>query len=262
MFKEIFSNKKKQLIPYLTAGVPSLNDTEELVEVLVSEGVEILELGVPFSDPSADGAVLQAASAEALKNNVQLKDVLELAGRLHQKHPGLAIVIFTYLNPLLAFGLINYVKAAKSFGIAATLTVDLPLEEADEYLKIHQQYNLKTVFLSSPTTSLERLKRIQTASTAFLYYVSRNGVTGEQSTISETLGDEMGKLNASVTGPVAIGFGIKNAEQAAHVARYSDAVIIGSAYMRLILEPADSETRKTKILNFTRECVQRLAVKG
>ena len=110
MFNRIFSQNKKQLIPYLTAGVPTLYETENLVAALVSEGVEILELGVPFSDPSADGAILQTASELALKNNVQLKDVLELAGRLHKNHPQLAVVIFTYLNPLLSYGLENYVR--------------------------------------------------------------------------------------------------------------------------------------------------------
>ncbi|MFZ4714212.1 MAG: tryptophan synthase subunit alpha [Bacteriovoracaceae bacterium] len=256
MFKNIFDQKKKQLIPYLTAGVPSLEETEKLVDMMVQEGVEILELGVPFSDPSADGAILQLASSEALKNNVQLKDVLNLAERLHQKHPRLAIVLFTYLNPLLAMGLENYVLEAKSKGVAATLTVDLPIEEAEEYIELHQKFGLQTVFLSSPTTSMSRLKNIQAASSAFLYYISRTGVTGEQKEISESLGFEVAKLKEVAKGPLAIGFGISNAEQAAKISQFCDAVIIGSAYMRLILEQKDSALRFISVQKLTRDCVK------
>ena len=258
MFKQIFSFEKKVLIPYLTAGVPSLDETFSLACAMIESGAGVLELGVPFSDPSADGAVLQAAAHEALKNKINLVQVLGLAERIHKCHPKVPIVIFTYLNPLLAIGLGKYVKLATLSGVAATLTVDLPLEEAGEYLKLHAASGLKTVFLATPTTSPERLIQIAKASTGFLYYVSRNGVTGEQQEISNTLGDEVGAIRKKTELPLAIGFGISTPTQVRAVAQYADAVVIGSAYMRMILETPNADEREQKVRSFTLNCVHAL----
>lgn len=248
----------KLLIPFLMAGVPSLTETEKIAEAMIKGGAQILELGVPFSDPSADGVVLQKASEVALKNNLTLKDVLQTAANIKEKFPDVGIVIFTYLNPILSFGLRNYVQAAVKAGISATLTVDLPVEEASEYLEIHRQGGLKTVFLASPTTSESRLKKIQEASTGFLYYVSRTGVTGEQQSLSETLSDEMKLIRARTSIPVAVGFGISTPEQVQVVAKVADAVIIGSAYMRMIMAEVDSSKRLVAVGEFTKECIEAL----
>lgn len=256
MFKKIFSKNKKVLIPFIMAGAPSLEQSYQLAIAMLEEGAGILELGVPFSDPSADGEVLQKAADVALKNNVTLLDVFHLTKRIKQKFPDAPIVLFTYLNPLLAFGLENYVKEAVDFGVSATLTVDLPLEEAREYLALHQKYNLKTVFLASPTTTRERLVEIDHASSAFLYYISRNGVTGEKSSISSSLTQEIANVREVVTHPVAIGFGISTPEQAKEVSLKADAVVIGSAYMRMILENSNDSAREIQVRQFTRECVK------
>jgi tryptophan synthase alpha chain len=256
MFKKTFAKNKKTLIPFIMAGAPSLEQSYHLAIAMLEEGAGILELGVPFSDPSADGEVLQKAADVALKNNVTLLDVFNLTKRIKQKFPDAPIVLFTYLNPLLAYGLENYVKHAVDFGVSATLTVDLPLEEAQEYLALHEKYNLKTVFLASPTTKRERLVEIDHASTAFLYYISRNGVTGEKSSISTSLAQEIANVREIVTHPVAIGFGISTPEQAKEVSLKADAVVIGSAYMRMILENANDSAREAQVRQFTRECVK------
>jgi tryptophan synthase alpha chain len=254
IFSDVFSTHKKVLIPFIMAGVPSLNESEDLATALIEEGAKILELGVPFSDPSADGVVLQHASEVALKNAVTLKNVLELAKKISHKHPSVPIVLFTYLNPILALGLENYIKLAVDSGVSATLTVDMPLEEAQDYIQLHKQYGLGMVFLASPTTSLERLKKIQAASTAFLYYISRTGVTGEQQAISSSLAMEVSQLREVVKTPLAIGFGISNAEQSQAVAQFADGVIIGSAFMRIILENNDAQKREVLLRNLARTC--------
>jgi len=256
MFNKVFGKNKKVLIPFIMAGAPSLEDSYQLAVAMIEEGAGILELGVPFSDPSADGEILQKAADIALKNNVTLMDVFKLSERIKKRFPEVPIVLFTYLNPLLAHGLENYVKDAIHHGISATLTVDLPLEEAQEYLVLHQKYKLKNVFLASPTTRTERLLAIDKASSAFLYYISRNGVTGEKTSISSTLGQEMANLRAVVSSPVAIGFGISTPEQAKEVSLKADAVVIGSAYMRLILENSHAPTREEQVRAFTRVCVR------
>lgn len=256
MFNKTFSKNKKILIPFIMAGAPSLEQSYQLAIAMLEEGAGILELGVPFSDPSADGEVLQKAADVALKNKVTLLDVFNLTKRIKQKFPDVPIVLFTYLNPLLAYGLKNYVKAAVDFGVSATLTVDLPLEEARDYLALHEKCNLKTVFLASPTTRRERLIAIDQASSAFLYYISRNGVTGEKSSISTSLTHEIANVREVVTHPVAIGFGISTPEQAKEVSLSADAVVIGSAYMRMILENSSDSAREAQIRQFTRECVK------
>jgi tryptophan synthase alpha chain len=256
MFKETFGKNKKVLIPFIMAGVPGLDESYQLAVAMIEEGAKILELGVPFSDPSADGEVLQRAAEVALHNNVTLIDVINLSKRINQRFPKVPIVLFTYLNPLLAYGLENYVKLATESGVAATLTVDLPIEEAGEYIKLHQKYNLKNVFLASPTTRPKRLIEINKASSAFLYYVSRNGVTGEKTSISATLDQEIANIREVTSSPVAIGFGISTAEQAREVSLKADAVVIGSAYMRMILENKTPQAREEQVRLFTRECVR------
>jgi tryptophan synthase alpha chain len=247
--------KSKSLIPFLMAGVPTLNDTEKLAEALIQGGANVLEIGVPFSDPGADGVVLQKAAEIALSQDVNLIDVLQTIKKIKAKYPQTQIVLFTYLNPLLAFGLKNYVTSAAQSGVNATLTVDLPVEEADEYIRIHKAGNLKTVFLASPTTSPERLEKIKEASTGFLYYVSRTGVTGVGTTEMPSFEKEIAKLKANFDRPVAIGFGISTPADVAKVSKDFDGVIIGSAYMKMIMESGDQVSR---VKAFTKTCVESL----
>jgi tryptophan synthase alpha chain len=251
MFNEIFKTHKKVLIPFLMAGVPSLTETEHLAEAMISGGAHILEIGVPFSDPGADGPILQKASEIALQQNVTLDEIFKCIKKIKAKHPHVAIVLFTYLNPILSYGLKSYVARAVTAGVNATLTVDLPIEEADEYRSVHIAGNLHTVFLASPTTSSARLEKIKEASTAFLYYVSRTGVTG----LSAAAAYDIDKLRSGIDRPIAIGFGISSAEDVSKVSQDFDGVIIGSAYMRMIMEADDATS---VVRTFTQKCSNHL----
>jgi tryptophan synthase alpha chain len=255
MFETLLQPQKPQLIPFLMAGYPSLEATEILASELIEQGVQILELGVPFSDPMADGPVIQMAAEKSLAAGTTLRGVLGLCRKIQGKYPSVKIVIFSYLNPLLAYGLANYTKDAQEAGAAATLTVDLPPEEATEYLHLHLQQGLKTVFLASPTTSTSRLSLINQCSSAFVYYVSRAGVTGEQANLSVSLEAEVRSLRKAVSKPVAVGFGISDPQQAQVVSRFSDAVVIGSALIRLTSESTSVKEAQLRLREFTRSCL-------
>ena len=251
----IISNPR--LIPFILAGYPNLATTEAVLESLATIGVTTVELGVPFSDPVADGPIIQKASESVA--HIQLAEILQLVSRFHARYPKLQIVIFSYLNPLLAMGLNSYVRLAKQAGVTATLTVDLPPEEAEEYCRLHKSQDLKTVFLASPSTSPERLNHINACSTGFVYYVSRAGVTGEQQDLSATLPLEVNKIRQFVNKPLAVGFGISNAKQAAQVAQFADAVVIGSTFVRLLGESKTPEQACQKVSTFASNCLKAIA---
>ena len=234
MLSQIFQNGRKGLIPFVMAGYPSFEDSLRYALALIDEGITALEIGVPFSDPLADGPVIQHAASVALSNGTNLQTVFSLVRGIKARQPNLPIVLFTYLNPLLRCGLAHYARSAVAAGAAATLCVDIPPEEADAYVQVHREANLKTIFLASPTTTQERLQRIATLSTGFLYYVSRTGVTGEAEHVSSTLAHELSAIRAHVSVPVAVGFGISTPEQAAGVAKHADAVVIGSRFLSLM----------------------------
>ena len=247
--------EQKGLIPFLMAGYPSLEASEKLASALIEEGSVALEIGVPFSDPLADGPVIQKAAALALENGTTLADTLAMIARLTKKHPGVPIVVFSYLNPLLQYGVDAYVAAAVKSGVAATLTVDLPPEEAASFIAAHRKGGLKNVFLASPTTTTERLRIIAESSNAFVYYVSRTGVTGEQSSLSKTLALELAEVRKHIKSPIAVGFGIATAEQAAEVAKLADAVVIGSRFLTLIDQSNGAQEAETKVRALARESV-------
>jgi tryptophan synthase alpha chain len=255
---------RKTIIPFLMAGYPDLQTSEEIAGALIEEGVRVLEIGVPFSDPLADGPTIQKAASKALEQGTTLVDVFGLAARLKKKYPDVSIVLFTYLNPLLKYGLENYVKEAVRSGVNATLTVDLPPEEASQYLELHQAAGLKTVFLASPTTSLSRLKLISEVSTGFIYYISRTGVTGAQREVSNSLPSELLKVRELTQRPIAVGFGISTPEQAREVSQHCDAVVIGSHLLNFIERNVEVGKAKQEIRDFIRSCFQSLAtsVKG
>jgi len=250
----LFDKTRKQLVPFLMAGYPSLEASERLALALIEEGVRVLEVGVPFSDPLADGPVIQKVSARALENGVRLKDVFELVSRLRRRSDA-SIVLFSYLNPLLRYGFENYTRHAVEAGIHATLAVDLPPEEAEAYLAAHEKVGLKTVFLASPTTRPSRLPLIAHASTGFIYYVSRTGVTGEREDLPETLAAQLAPLRDVTSTPIAVGFGISNAEQAAVIARSADAVVIGSRFLSLVEESSDLSEAEKRVRALARNCL-------
>jgi tryptophan synthase alpha chain len=259
MFNEILNSAKPTLIPFLMAGYPDMQTTEAVAETLIEEGVRIIEIGIPFSDPLADGPVIQKAADVALKNGTSLTDVLELCRRLVSKHPYVRIVLFTYLNPLLAFGLAEYVAAAKKAGVAATLTVDLPPEEAMVYMQHHRAAGLGTVFLASQTTSSQRLQEIAKNSSAFVYYVARAGVTGVQADLSTTLAEEIEKVRRVITSPLVIGFGIGQPRHVQEVSRLAEGVVIGSAILRMMADAGSPAKAAEIVRKFASDCFRAVA---
>jgi tryptophan synthase alpha chain len=228
------------LVAYLTCGDPDLSVTREIALAAISAGAEVIELGVPFSDPVADGPVIQRASERALKNGVSLEQVLKLASEIRrQSNSGL--IIFSYLNPVLRMGLEQFAARAADSGGDGALITDLPVEEADEYLRHMRKRNLATVFLAAPTSTDERLKRIADASTGFVYAVSRTGVTGARKELPEDARKLVQRLRKFTRLPIAVGFGISAPEQFAAVGEYADAAVVGSAIVQLIERSPGSE---------------------
>lgn len=238
---------KPKLVAYLVAGDPSLEETEAAIAELVKNGVDVLELGVPFTDAMADGPVIQAASERAARKGISLTRVLEFATRLRRTYPGLGLVLFTYFNPVFKMGLEKFADETAKAGIDAVLTVDLPPEEATAYQSALKSQNLGTVFLASPTTTRERMKIIDQASTAFIYYVSRVGVTGVQVSLSQTIEKELTALRKETQKPIAVGFGISTGTQAKQLAPFVDAVVVGSAFVKILSEGNGSHLKAGRL---------------
>lgn len=230
-----FGDGRKAFIAFVTAGDPSLERTVEIALELERGGVDVLELGVPFSDPLADGPVIQRASERALRGATTLTGVLDCARRIRERS-ALPIVLFSYLNPLLRHGLERLARDARAAGVDGVLVTDLPPEEADEWLAIARAAELDTIFLASPTSPDERLRRIAEASRGFVYAISRTGVTGEREALSSDAKPLLGRLRALTREPVALGFGISTAEQVRAAAALADGVVVGSAIVRFVEE--------------------------
>jgi len=225
-FKELAGEGRKAFIPYITAGDPDLETTARLIIELERSGSDIIELGVPFSDPMADGPVIQRASERALKNNVSARDCLDLVRQV-RKQSEIPIVLFTYLNPLLAMGQ-DLIEGLRSAGIDGVLATDLAQEESAGFVEPIREAGIDTVFLVAPTSTDERLKLICEASTGFVYAVSRAGVTGVRESVSDAAARLVRRVRPFTDLPIAVGFGISTPEQAAEVWQQADAVVIGS----------------------------------
>ena len=219
---------KKGFIPFITAGDPDLASTEELLVVLANSGATLIELGVPFSDPMADGPVIQRASERALKHRFDLQEILDTVART-RKQIDIPIILFSYYNPLLQFGLKHIAKAAKDAGLDGVLVTDLTPEEAGEFEAELRANGLDMIFLVAPTSTDERLKLVAQHASGFIYAVSRAGVTGAQSTVSAEAEKLVNRMRQFSELPIAVGFGISSAEQVRDVNRYADAVVVGSA---------------------------------
>jgi tryptophan synthase alpha chain len=234
-FEELQAKKEKALIVYLTAGDPSLAVTKELVLGLEQAGVDIIEIGVPFSDPTADGPVIQAASQRALQSATTLRGVLDMVFEIRQTSE-IPILLFGYFNPILACGVKQFTQAAVKAGVDGVLVVDLPPEEAPE-LRMHtDRAGLDFISLIAPTTGHDRLKTILQKATGFLYYISITGVTGADAPRIEDIAREVGKIRKLTKMPLAVGFGISNACQAKEIGTIADGIVIGSAIVKLIDE--------------------------
>src|ERR1700688_667092 len=225
--------KKPALVAYVTCGDPDLATTREIVLAAIAAGADVVELGVPFSDPVADGPVIQRASERALRKATTLHQVLALAKEIRKRSEA-GLIIFTYLNPVLRLGLKTFGAMAQEAGVDGALVTDLPVEESRDYLLVMQARGLATVFLAAPTSADQRLKQIAQASSGFVYAVSRTGVTGTRQQLPEDAAALVRRLRKYTKLPIAVGFGISTAEQFRAVGKFADAAVVGSAIVQTI----------------------------
>jgi tryptophan synthase alpha chain len=234
-FTSLRANNEKALIVYLTAGDPSLDITKNLIFDLEKNGVDILEIGVPFSDPTADGPVIQAASQRSLKSGTTLDCVMKMIAEV-RKVSEIPIVLFGYFNPIFAYGVKKFAQSARAAGVDGVLVVDLPYEEAKELRTYTDAVGIDFISLIAPTTDKARLKKIASRAKGFLYYISITGITGTAAPKIKNIKNDVENIRKITNLPIAVGFGISQPEQAKEIARFADGVVIGSAIVRLIDE--------------------------
>ena len=227
-FDRIAHDGKKGFIPFITAGDPDLNTTLDLIVELDRAGATVIELGIPFSDPMADGPVIQRASERALKHNFGVSEVLDLVRKARAK-TSVPIILFTYFNPLLQFGLDRLPSIAKDAGVDGVLVTDLSPEEGGTFADDLRAHDLDLIFLVAPTSTDDRLRLVSQRASGFIYAISRAGITGARSTVSEEAEKLVRRVHRFSTLPVAVGFGISTAQQVRDVQKYADAVVVGSA---------------------------------
>ena len=240
------------MIAYITAGDPSPAHTPRLVQALERGGADLIELGVPFSDPIADGPVIQRGSERALKAGTTVSKVLEIAAEI-RKHSEIPLLLFTYLNPVLRYGLEVLARDAVAHGIDGCLLTDLSVEEAEPYTAAMRLAGLDTVFLAAPTSTERRMKLVAEYSTGFIYLISRTGVTGEQTSLSDGVGRLVESMRRVTRLPLAVGFGISTAGHARAVGAIADGVVVGSAFVRVIEQNASSPDLETRLQALARE---------
>jgi len=231
---------RKLLIPYFTAGDPQPEVAVPMMHAMVEAGADLIELGVPFSDPMAEGPVIQKAMERALEFNVSLHDVIAMVAEFRQKDKETPVILMGYLNPVEIMGYAEFAKQASQAGVDGLLTVDIPPEEAEEYVKEMKAEGIDRIFLIAPTTTEDRIKAISDASGGFLYYVSLKGVTGAGHLDVKAVQDRVSTIRTLTDLPVGVGFGIKDAESAASIGNVADAVVVGSAIVKRIEENLDS----------------------
>jgi tryptophan synthase alpha chain len=249
-FTKLRQEGKKGFIPFITAGDPDLATTEQLLITLANSGATLIELGVPFSDPMADGPVIQRASERALKNKFGLQEILDVTSRV-RKQIDTPIILFSYYNPLLQFGLKRIAEAAKEAGLDGVLVTDLTPEESGEFEAELRAQGLDMIFLVAPTSTDERLQLVAQHASGFIYAVSRAGVTGTRSTISAEAEKLVTRMRRFSELPIAVGFGISNADQVKDVQRYADAVVVGSAIVAEMERLVESPDLVERIAEFS-----------
>jgi len=245
------------LIAYVTCGDPDLVRTREIVLAAIEAGADVVELGVPFSDPVADGPVIQRASQRALRRGTALDQVIALAAEIRKQSPTAGLILFSYLNPILRMGLPRFVAGLEQASIDGALITDLPVEEAGEYLEAMGEHHLAAVFLAAPTSTDQRLQRIAQASSGFVYAVSRTGVTGARQHFPQDAENLVERLRRYTQLPVAVGFGISTAEQFSSVGAFAEAAVVGSAIVETIERNPGKEAQS--VAEFVRSLV---AVRG
>ena len=236
--------RKPGLVIYFTAGDPDLATTRDMAIAAIDNGADVIELGVPFSDPLADGPVIQRASERAVARGTRLSDVLGICKEIRASRPGAGIIIFSYLNPVVRFGMEAFAKAAKEAGADGVLLTDMIVEEASEYLRVMQENDLAPVFLAAPTSPDVRLKAIAENSRGFVYAISRVGITGTQTELASDAEGLVMRLKKFTKLPIVLGFGVSTAEHVKAVAKFADAAVIGSAIVALVEKTPAEEAAK------------------
>jgi tryptophan synthase alpha chain len=232
-FQQLKKENKKALIAYVPFGFPTLRHTKDILLTLQNSGVDIIELGIPFSDPVADGLVIQEAASIALKNGANTEKLFATLNKI-KKDIKIPLALMTYYNPVFRFGVDKFFKKMNSCGISGLLTVDLPIDEALQYLKKAKKYKIETVFFLTPVTPIERAKKIIKASRGFIYYISVTGTTGIRKISYQALSSQIKQLKENTGLPICIGFGVHTKEQFVNICKFSDGAIIGSAIVKFI----------------------------
>ncbi|MBN1793710.1 MAG: tryptophan synthase subunit alpha [Candidatus Omnitrophica bacterium] len=252
VFTQLRQEKKKAFIPFFVAGIPDYRTIRELVLRLEECGVALIELGVPFSDPLADGPIIQMASTEALKMGVTSRSVFSFVEDL-RKITQIPIALLTYCNPIFKYGVERFVSRAITSGVDGIIAPDLPPDESALFTACAKRHNLKTIFLATPTTTHERLKKIASASTGFLYYVSVTGITGPRDTLPGDIRAHLCHIKRITRKPVCVGFGISHEHQARMLAPYADGIIVGSALVRILCQERNKKTAQQRILHIVKK---------
>ena len=247
----VFAEQPKVLVAYITAGDPAPERTPALMTALERGGANLIELGVPFSDPVADGPVIMRAGGRALRAGTTVPKVLDIAREIRRTSE-IPLVLFTYLNPVIRYGLERLASDAKAAGIDGCLLIDASVEEAGSYVEAMRAAGLDTIFLAAPTSTGKRLELVAQYSSGFVYLVSRTGVTGEQNSISSAVKPLVAAVRAVTRLPLAVGFGVSRPEHAAEIGAVADGVVVGSAIMRLVEQHAASPDLESKLESFIR----------
>ncbi len=250
-FKRLRQEKKKAFIAFITCGDPNLAVTERLALEFACMGVDVLELGVPFSDPLADGPTIQAASARALDNKINLSDVFRLVKKLRKKIE-MPIALLTYYNIVYHFGIKDFVKQAKAVGVDGVIVPDLPVEEAKDLIETAKKNKFAAIFLLAPTSDRQRIRRVSSKSGGFIYYVSLTGTTGMRKSLPKELAGQLRRIKRVTSKPVCVGFGVSNPQQARETARLADGVIVGSAIVKVIERNLGRKDLVPKVVKFVR----------
>jgi tryptophan synthase alpha chain len=254
-FEQLAQRGEVAFIPYIVAGDPDLSTTEKIVIELERAGSDVIELGIPFSDPVADGIPNQEGAQRALKYNVSLREIVGSVKRI-RKVSQVPILLMTYYNPVMAYGHEAFASDASDAGVDGVLCVDLPPEEAGDYKRALDARGISTVFLIAPTSTDDRIELIAKSCTGFIYYVSRTGVTGERDQLERSVRPTVEKIRAHTNKPIAVGFGISNPDHAREVAAYADGVVVGSAIVRLIGEAGAQPGGVAKVGAFVESLVK------
>ena len=249
LFKELRKGRKKAFIVYITAGYPTLRATERLISELEKSGVDLIELGIPFSDPLADGPTIQRSSEAAISKGANIKSILRIV-RSARKHVKLPLVFMTYYNLVAHYGMKRFVRESKTAGADGIIIPDLPPEEARELIDVSKKEGFATIFLAAPTSTKERLKNIAFKSRGFIYYVSLTGVTGARKNLPQDILSNVRRLKKITKKPVCVGFGVSNPGQARKIAHASDGVIVGSAVIKVIENNIGKKGLYRKVASF------------